>query len=149
MAFGSQAEAFEALEPKVMGRLQIAATTEDLKRGDGEAGTDDLFTGTTQDVVLEKLVIRLPNVDCSDDTGGFSGISIQTDDETPSVIIDATNGAKEKLTAEAQLAWTGVAILIKVGTKIQITIIGAAADDTTTCDVIAEYRAVASGGYLA
>ncbi|GAI96078.1 unnamed protein product, partial [marine sediment metagenome] len=50
--------------------------------------------------------------------------------------------------AEAQLGYTGV-IMIKVGKKIQLTIAGGAADNPTVCDVIAEYRAVASGGYLA
>jgi len=40
-------------------------------------------------------------------------------------------------------------VTVKVGKKIQLTIAGGAADAATVCDVIAEYRAVVSGGYLA
>ena len=127
-----------------MGKLQIAATTIDLQQG---ADSYDLFTGTTQDVMLEKLAIRLPDVDVSDDAA-LTSISIQTDDTTPQVIISAADGAVGNLTAEAQLAWTG-AILIKAGSKIQLTIGGGAADEATVCDVVAECRAVVAGGYLA
>ncbi|MBA7484011.1 hypothetical protein ES707_19530 [subsurface metagenome] len=133
-----------AADPKVMGRLQVAATTIDLQQ---EAGTYDLFTGKTQDVVVERLLIRLPDIDVSGDAT-ITSIAIQTNDTTPQVFIDATAGAKEKLTAEAQLGYTGV-IMIKVGKKIQLIIAGGAADEATVCDVIAEYRTVASGGYLA
>ncbi len=134
----------DALDPLLAGRLQVKATTIDLQQA---AASYDLFTGTTQDVMLEKLVIRLPNVDVSDDAA-LTSISIQTDDTTPQVIVDATAGGVANLTAEAQLAWTG-AILIKAGTKIQLTIAGGAADAATVCDVDAECRAVVSGGYLA
>ncbi|MBA7580617.1 hypothetical protein ES708_22510 [subsurface metagenome] len=127
-----------------MGRLQVAATTIDLQQA---AGTYDLFTGNTQDVVVERLLIRLPNVDVSDDVT-ITSISIQTNDTTPQVFISAADGAKVNLTAEAQLGYTGV-VAVKVGKKIQLTIAGGAADEATVCDVIAECRAVVSGGYLA
>jgi hypothetical protein len=123
---------------------QIKATTIDLQQA---AGTYDLFTGMAQDVVVEKLLIRLPDVDVSDD-GALTSISIQTDDTTPQVFISDTTGAVGELTAENQLGYTGV-IMIKVGKKIQLTIAGGAADEATVCDVIAVYRAVAGGGYLA
>ena len=123
---------------------QIKATTIDLQQA---AGTYDLFTGMAQDVVVEKLLIRLPNIDVSNDTD-ITSISIQTNDATSQEFISATSGAKDKLTADAQLGYTGV-IMIKAGKKIQLTIAGGAADVATVCDVIAEYRAVASGGYLA
>jgi len=130
--------------PSLAGVLQSAATTIDLQQA---AATYDLFTGTTEDVVLEELVIRLPNVDVSDDAA-ITSISIQTDDVTPQVIISAVDGAKANLTAEAELAWRGV-MLIKTGTKLQLTIAGGAADAATVCDVVAEGRAVVTGGYLA
>ena len=129
---------------RLIGELQVAATTEDLQQ---IAGSYTLFTGTTQDVILESLIIRLPNVDCSDDAA-LTSISIQTDDVTPSVIISAASGAVGNLTAEAQLAYTGV-ILIKVNTTIEITINGGAADAATLCDIMATCRAVVAGGYLA
>ncbi len=126
------------------GKDQVAATTIDLEQA---AASYDLFTGTAQDVILEELVIRLPNVDVSDDAA-LTSISIQTDDVTPQVIISAADGAKANLTAEAQLYWTA-AMLIKVGTKIQLTIAGGAADAATVCDVVAKCRAVVAGGNLA
>jgi len=129
---------------KALGKLQLAATTIDLRQA---AASYDLFTCTTQDVILEKLVIRLPNINVADDAT-ITSISIQTDDTTAQVLISAVTGAKANLTAEAQLGWTGVA-LIKVGTKIQVTIAGGAADASTVCDVVAECRAVVAGGYLA
>ncbi|GAJ24697.1 unnamed protein product, partial [marine sediment metagenome] len=66
-----------AADPKVMGRLQVAATTIDLQQ---EAGTYDLFTGKTQDVVVERLLIRLPNVDVSDDAT-ITGLVLPGDPE--------------------------------------------------------------------
>ena len=138
-------DAIEAkVEANVMGRLQVAATTIDLQQA---AATYDLFTGNAQDVVVERLLIRLPNVDVSDDVT-ITSISIQTNDTTAQVFISATDGAKANLTAEAQLGYTGV-VMIKVGKKIQLTIAGGAADAPTVCDVVCEYRAKVSGGYLA
>lgn len=123
--------------------VTIKATTIDLQQA---AATYDLVTGTSQDVLIESLVLRCP-VNCADDVGAFTGISIQTDDTTAQEFISQANGGKAVLTAQSQLAWTG-AILLKVGKKIQLTIYGEPADEATVCDVIAEYRAVAGGGYL-
>ncbi len=134
-------------DEKSVGKAQIASTTIDL---DQIAGTYDLFTGTTQDVLLEALTIRLPNVNVSDDAT-ITSISIQTDDVTAHTLIASDAGAKASLTAEAQLAYPMFcgSLIIKIGTKIQLTIAGGAADATTVCDVVARYRAVTSGGYLA
>lgn len=131
-------------DPKVMGRLQIKATTIDLNQ---VAGTYDLFTGTTQDVVVERLVIRMSGGAAG---GALTSISIQTDDATPIILIDAVAGAVANLTNEAQLAWTGAALL-DAGTsaKIRLTIAGGATGFACVCDVIAECRAVVSSGYLA
>ncbi|MBA7699631.1 hypothetical protein ES703_108330 [subsurface metagenome] len=123
---------------------QIKATTEDLEQA---AGSYDLVTGTAQDVIIESLVLRCP-VDCSDDVGAFTGISIQTDDTTPQVFISQGNGVKANLTAQSQIAWIG-AILLKATKKIQLTIYGDPADDPTVCDIVVKCRAVVSGGYLA
>lgn len=123
--------------------LAVVSTTIDLNQA---AASYDLFTGSAQDLVLDGLAIRLPNVDVSDDAN-ITSISIQTDDETPIVLISSTDGAKANLTAEQQLGWTGIAI-IKVGSKIQLTIAGGAADAETICDVMASYRPGPSGGVL-
>jgi len=127
------------------GKLQIAATTIDL---DQAAGTDTLFTGTTQSVLLTGLTIRIPNVDISG--GALTSISIQTDDVTPAVLISAAAGALGNLTEEATLTWSDPAgILIPTGTLIQLTIAGGAAGVTCTCNIVAQCRAVVNLGYLA
>ena len=142
MSVGEQAIIDAINEPTLVGKLQIKATTIELNQA---AGAKDLFTGTDQDVVIEKLTIRIP-VDVS--AGTMTSLSIQTDDTTNQVFISAADGAKANLTAQAQLGWTGVTLL-KATKKIQLTIAGAATGIACSCDVIAEYRAVVSGGYLA
>ena len=133
------------LDTKVAGKAQIAKTTEDLNQ---VAATYDLFTGTIQDVILESLLIRMPDIVAG---GAISSISIQTDDTTPQVLISAADGTVANLTAEAQLAWQNfnAPILIKTGTKIQLTIAGGAHGVAYVCDVVARVRSVTSGGYLA
>lgn len=133
----------DALIPTAVGKLQVKATTIDLNQA---ANTYVLFTANTQDVVVEKLVIRM--------SGGalaapFTFLSIQTDDATPIVLISAAQGAVANLTNEAQLAWTG-AILLDAGTAatIGLTIAVAFGGAARVCDVIAEYRAVVAGGLL-
>ena len=130
------------VDPKVMGRAQIAATTIDL---DQAAATYDLFTGTTQAVVLESLNIKMPTGAAG---GAITSISIQTDDATPGVIISAVDGAVANLTSEADLGWVGT-LYITVGTKIQLTIAGGAHGAAYVCNVTAKCRAVVAGGYLA
>lgn len=125
------------------GNLQIKKSTQDLQRA---ANTYDIWIGAVQDVAVEKLLIRLPNVNVSDDVN-ITKISIQTDDATPYVFITDVQGAKINLTAENTLYWTGFQEL-KVGKKIRLTIAGGAADAPTVCDVVVEYRAVVAGGLL-
>jgi len=128
-------------DPLVMGRAQMAATTIDLNQA---LGAYVLFTGATQAVVLESLLIRCPNIIGG---GALTSIAVATDDVTPGVIIDALSGAVANLTAEAQLAWSGE-IYIPVGTEIELTIGGGAHGVAYVCDVVAKYRAVVSGGAL-
>ena len=145
MSVGEQAIINAINEATLIGKSQIAPTTIDL---DQAAATYDLFTGTTQDVIVEGLVIRTPNIVCG---GALTSIYIQTDDATPQIFITAVEGAVANLTAEAQLSWapaSGIA-LIKVGKKIQLTIAGGAHGVAYVCDVVARCRSVVSGGYLA
>lgn len=132
-----------ATSNRAIGKLQMAPTTIDLNQ---VAATYTLFTGTTQTVVLEKLVFRLPNVDISG--GSLTSISIQTDDVTPAVIISSADGVLANLTHEASITWTG-AILIPVGTLVRLTIAGGVSGVACSCDVVAECRSVVNLGYLA
>ena len=129
-------------DPQVMGRTQMAATTIDLNQGEAAYV---LFTGTTQAVVLESLIVRCPNIIAG---GSLTSIAVATDDVTPGVIIDSVTGAVANLTAEAQLSWNGE-IYIPTGTEIELAIGGGAHGVAYVCDVVAKYRSVVSGGVLA
>lgn len=132
------------LNDKYVGKLQVTSTTINLNQA---ASTYTLFTGTTQSVVLESLTFALPAVNVSDDAT-ITSISIQTNHATAQTFISSADGAKANLTSEAQIAWTG-SILLPATKTIGLTIAGGAADADTTCTVVATYRAVTSGGYLA
>lgn len=123
------------------GVTQIAKTTIDLNQG---TGAKDLFTGATQDTMLESLIIKMPTGDAG---APLTSISIQTDDATPAVLINSTDGDVSNLVSEAEIYWTGVAH-ITVGTKIQLTIAGGAHGSTYTCKVTAKYRSMTDGGVL-
>ena len=129
------------VDKKVAGRMQEKPATIDIGQ---IAGTYDLFTGSTHDVILEHLVIRM--------SGGAGGgnlvsIAIQTDDVTPQVLITALQGAVGNLTDQAVLYWDGKAYL-KAGYKVQITLAGGAATAAKVCDVVCGYRSIVDGGYL-
>ncbi len=124
------------------GSLQMATTTESLNQ---IAGTYDLFTGTTQAVVLERLSVKMPTGDAG---GAITSISIQTDDVAPGVIISSTDGTVANLTSESEIAYVG-RILVNVDTKIQLTIAGGAHGGAYTVTIVAECRAIVQGGYLA
>lgn len=125
-----------------VGQVQIVQTTESL---DQAAASYDLFTGTTQAVILEGFSLKLPTGAVG---GALTSISVQTDDATPGVIISSTLGAVANLTSEAELSWTGY-LLVNTGTKIQLTIAGGAHGSAYTATFTAKYRAVTAGGTLA
>ena len=125
-----------------VGQVQIIQTTESL---DQAAASYDLFTGTTQAVLLEGFSLKLPTGAVG---GALTSVSVQTDDATPGVIISSTLGAVTNLTSEAEISWTGC-LLVNVGTKIQLTIAGGAHGSAYTATFTAKYRAVTAGGTLA
>ena len=123
------------------GNPQTATTTIDLNQA---AATYDLFTGTSQNVKVDSLIIRMPDLAAG---GALTSITIQTDDTTNIEFIDTATGAVANLTAEAQLA-SDTPILIATGQKIQLTIAGGAHGVAYVCTVVAEYKATVDGGYL-
>lgn len=125
-----------------VGSSQVASTTEDLNQAEG---TYDLFTGTTQPVILKALTIKMPTGAAG---GSLTSISIQTDDATPGVIISSTLGAVANLTSEADIGWSGE-LRIDVGTKIQLTVAGGAHGSEYITKITASYVAVTAGGTLA
>ena len=129
---------------RVAGKPQVFATTVDLHQA---AGNYDIATATTQAIVVDSIIFS-PRVDVSDDVGGITAVTVQTDATTETEFIDNLLGAIVNLTAEAQPFWIG-ATLLRVGDKIQFTIEGGTADaDPTTCDVIITFHATVNGGYL-
>jgi len=139
MAYIKQIVTEQLAFPTNTGVAQIHTTTIDLNQA---ASAYDLFTGSTHDVVLESLSVKMPTEAAG---GALTSISVATDDVTPAVLIDSTDGAVGNLTSEAELVWTGSAY-ITVGTKIQLTIAGGAHGSTYTCKVTAKLRATATGG---
>ncbi len=122
--------------------MQSKATTADLQR---VGGTYDLLTGAITDVVVEKLVIRMSGGAVG---GAVTGISIQTNDNTPQIFVAAADALVAALADQAQRGYDG-AIMIKAGKKIQLTIANpGAAGAANLADVVVLYRAVASGGSL-
>jgi hypothetical protein len=129
-------------DSKVAGKCQVKPTTFELNQS---AIARTVYTGTTQDVVLDSLIAR----NLTDMTGGnTTSFSIQTDDTTPQVIILATTAVKAALTVGAQFFSTDP-VIIKAGTHIQLKINGAACGATDVMTIIATYHAATSGGYLA
>jgi len=133
-------DTLSAVSAQTQTNIRIASTTEDFNQA---AASYTLFTGGTADVILESIELINATVDCSDDAS-FTGISIQTDDVTPTYFITQANGVKANLTSEAQIAWTGSAI-IRTGTIIKMTIYGAASDATCAAIVKATYRSPGTG----
>ena len=122
-------------------KVRSAVATIDLNQ---IAGTYNLFTGTTQNVLVEKLVIRMPDLAAG---GALTSISIQTDDTTPQVFIPATLGIVANLTAQTQLT-CDTPIIVAAGKKIRLTIAGGATVGAYSCTVTATYRAITAGGYI-
>lgn len=129
------------LDSTAAGKVQIAIATIDLNQG---AATYDLLTGTAQNVMVEKLIIRMPDAAAG---GALTSISIQTNDSTPQVFISSLLGAVANLTAQAQLASISPVIVAAVK-KIQLTITGGATGVAYSCTVTVTHRAVTAGGTL-
>jgi len=135
-------------EGVLAGITQVKTMTWDLLRGGGGAGTDVLLTGTTQAVILESLIIRMPITADITDGDPITSLAIATDDAEPGVILAAADCPVASLTPESQFSWIG-SLYIPVGTEIEGTLAGGDADAECLVIVTATYRAVVSGGYLA
>lgn len=113
-------------------------------------GNINLFMGNKQNVLIEDIVMYCSR-DCSADAGGFTGVSIQTDDTTPQILIPQALGVIANLTQDSQMAWgSGNGhIVLRNGQVIQCTIYGAQPDAPTSCTFHVKYRPTANnGGHL-
>lgn len=111
------------------------------------AATYDLFTGVGQEVLIESLIIKMPNAAAG---GAITSISIQTNDATPQIFISAAQGVVANLTAEAQLGWVcgGAPVVLAAGKKIQLTINGGAHGSEYLTVTTIKWSPVKSGGYV-
>jgi hypothetical protein len=125
-----------------IGKSQIATTTIDFNQA---AATYDLLTGTTNPVKLDWLSVKMPAGAAG---GSLTGITVQTDDATPTTIITSAQGLVANLTSEAEIS-SDTPVRINVGTKIQLTIAGGAHGSEYIATVTAQYRPIAAGGSLA
>ena len=137
VVLGTKAAAYKTLA----GENQVAITTEDLNQ---IAASYDLFLGTTKPCMLKSFSIKQPTTVTA---GALTSISIETDDATPGVIINSTDGAVANLLTESELSWTG-AMRIETGTKIQLTIAGGATGVEQICKIAVEYEAIEDTGSL-
>ena len=120
--------------------------TVDLHNG---AGARDLFTATGGSVYVEYFTLTLPAVSVADDTGGITGISVQTDTTTVITLVAAANALVAALTPSKVYTYSNP-FALPVGKKIQLTIVGGTADaDPTTCVTSCRYRSINPAGYLA
>lgn len=123
----------------------ILAGTIDLHQA---AASYDLFTATGGTVYVEEFKLTLPNKDLTDDAA-LTGITVQTDQTTPVVLIAAAAGLKAQLTNNKVFTYS-TPFGLETGKKIQLTIVGGTAtDDPTTCITRVRYQAVTPAAYLA
>ena len=108
------------------------------------AGAKNVMTATTQNLFIDAVIVHVP--DDLSAVATFTGISVQTDDGTPIVLLSSTNGAKAKLTGNFYHVYRGPSMTVS-GKKIQLTIYGGSAGANKVADVTVLWRPVVAGGY--
>lgn len=108
-----------------------------------EAGDKTVFTGTTQNVELRSLRVKLP----AEAAGGdVTSIAVVVTDATEQTIIDTKLVAV--LTSQAEFSWVG-ACTINVGSLIKLRLGGGAHGSEYLVSLKAVCSADVTGGYLA
>lgn len=133
---------YSGVQNDLAGKMQTKVKTLDLNTA--VVGLNDLFTGAGQTVIIEKLIIKMPD---APGAAPMTGITIQTDHTTAQVFITAAQGAVANMTAQNQFSSTDP-ISLEVGKKVQLTLAGgqSLAGYVVTIEVL--YRAVTTGGNL-
>jgi len=108
------------------------------------ANTYDVMTATTQNLFIDAVIISVPDVLSAVAT--FTGISVQTDDVAPVVLLSGTAGAKANLTGNVYSVYRGPSVT-EATKKIQLTISGGAAGAGTIADITVMWRPLVAGGY--
>ena len=108
------------------------------------ANTYDVMTATAQDLFIDAVTVYVP--DNLSAVATFTGISVQTDDGTPIVLLSSTNGAKAKLTGNFYSTYRGPVVTASTK-KIQLTIGGGSAGAGKVADITVLWRPLVAGGY--
>jgi hypothetical protein len=108
------------------------------------AAAYDVMTATAQDLFIDAVVVHVP--DDLHSVATFTGISVQTDDAAPIVLLSGTSGAKAKLTGNFYSTYRGP-VVTAATKKIQLTIGGGSAGAGKVADITVLWRPLVAGGY--
>jgi len=108
------------------------------------ANTYDVMTATAQDLFIDAVVVHVP--DDLHSVATFTGISVQTDDGAPIVLLSGTAGAKANLTGNFYAVYRGPSVTAATK-KIQLTIGGGSAGAGKVADITVLWRPLVAGGY--
>jgi len=108
------------------------------------AASYTVMTATAQNLFIDAVIVHVP-ADLSA-VATFTGISVQTDDGAPIVILAQAAGVKANLTGNFYHVYRGPTVT--VATKlIQVTIYGATAGAGSLVDITVMWRPLVAGGY--
>jgi len=108
------------------------------------AAAYDVMTATAQNLFIDAAIIHVP-ADLSG-VAVFTGISVQTTDVAPIVILAQAAGVKANLTGNFYHIYRGPTVTAATK-KIQVTIYGATAGAGSAVDVSVMWRPLVAGGY--
>ncbi len=108
------------------------------------AGAKDVMTATAQSLFIDAVIVHVPDDLSTVET--FTGISVQTNDTSPIVLLSSTAGAKANLTGSFYHVYTGPSVNASTK-KIQLTIGGGSAGTGKIANVSVLWRPVVDGGY--
>jgi hypothetical protein len=129
--------------PQSAGKLEPLEKTFDLNQA---AGTYNLFTGMNQAVDVEKIIIQTPT---GVPGGALTGISVQTDDATPTPLLPQSAGTVALIMGSEQQTGIIYPCRIRVGKHITVTIYGGATGSSYVISITVQFRAEVNGGTLA
>ena len=109
-----------------------------------EAAAYDVMTATAQDLFVDAVIVHVP--DDLHAVTTFTGISVQTNDTTPIVLLSSTAGAKAKLTGNFFHVYRGP-VVTEETKKIQLTIVGGTAGTGKVANISVLWRPLVAGGY--
>ena len=111
---------------------------------DQEAAAYDVMTATAQNLFIDAVIVHVP--DNLSAVATFTGISVQTNDTTPIVLLSSTAGAKAKLTGNFFHVYRGP-VVTAATKKIQLTIGGGTAGTGKVANISVLWRPLVAGGY--